>query len=469
MCGIKINRTSDLSITKQLYRQIRKNILEEHLHEGDRLPATRKFASALGISRNIVLEAYEQLKMEGFVQSHQGSYTSVASGAALKQPILELPSENNFIETAIAEDIIDFRHGIPALDLFPRKAWNKAITQVLLDIPASNFDYNDLAGCPKLRTSIATYLFKTRGILCTPKQIIITSGSTQAFTLITQLLLSNNRKVIVEDPLNDQLQKYLGKLGCDLHAIPVDEQGLQTSFLIKQTPPSFTLITPSQQFPTGGILPIQRRIELIHFARKTKSYIVEDDYENEFTYEGSYISSLQELAPEEVIYVGTFSKTLIPTLRLGYIVLPSHLIEKFYQLDWHATQQPSAIEQLALAAFIDTGQLQRHINRMKKIYQKRRCKVILELKRHFSDDVNFMSTPSGLHLTVQFKNINFSPELLETIKSYRVHIYSVQQHVIDKNNKDLLNQVIFGYGNLNEAEIAEGIQRLKVALNQIDS
>lgn len=464
MYGIKINRKSDLSITKQLYQQIRRHILEGTLREGDRLPATRKIASTLSISRNIVLEVYDQLRIEGYIQSRPGSYTAVASGAYLNQPAAKLSTKNNLIESSIPDDIIDFRYGIPALDLFPRKLWNKAIAQIILDTPAINLGYNDVAGCPKLRTSIANHLFKTRGISCTPKQIIITSGSTQAFTLITQLLLSNNRKVIVEDPLNDQFQKFLVKLGCDLNAISIDQYGLQTGFLPDHLSPAFSLVTPSQQFPTGGILPIQRRIELIQFARKTNSYIVEDDYENEFTYEGIQISSLHELDPETVIYVGTFSKTLIPTLRLGYLILPNHLAEKFYQLDCHYTEQPSAIEQLALSSFIDSGQFQRHTNKMNKVYRKRRNKVIYELKHHFSNKVKIISGPSGLHLTAQFENIQFTPQLIEKIMKHGVHLYSVQQHVIDKSNKNLLNQAIFGYGNLSENDIALGIERLKTAL-----
>jgi GntR family transcriptional regulator / MocR family aminotransferase len=468
MYGITVNRSSDLSITKQLYQQIRKNILKGHLREGDSLPATRKFASQLSISRNIVLEVYDQLRIEGFIESRQGSYTSVAAGAFLTQLPPEFSAENQF-DISPLSDMINFRYGIPALDHFPRKAWKKALTQTILDVPVSYFDYNDIAGCLKLRTAIATYLFKTRGIVCSPKQIIVTSGSTQAFTLITQLLLPYNRKVIIEDPLNIQLQCYLSSLGCQFVPIPIDEQGLQTDYLLKHSisPPGFILVTPSHQFPTGGILPIQRRIQLIRFARETNSYIVEDDYENEFTYGGSPISSLQELAPEQVIYVGTFSKTLIPTLRLGYMLLPNTLIEKFYKLDWYATQQPSAIDQLALASFIDSGQFERHVAKMNKIYQKRRNKVMLELNRHFTNNVKIMSN-SGLHLTAQFKAIKFSSQLLSHILHYGVQIYSAHQHVIDKNNTSLLNQAILGYGNLNENEIVEGIQRLKTALNNMD-
>lgn len=469
MYGITVNRASDLSITKQLYQQIRQNILNGHLREGDSLPATRKFASQLSISRNIVLEVYDQLRIEGFIESRQGSYTSVAAGTFLTQLPSKFSAENQF-DTSPPSDMINFRYGIPALDHFPRKEWKKALAQTILDVPVSYFDYNDIAGCLNLRTAIATYLFKTRGIVCSPKQIIVTSGSTQAFTLITQLLLSHNRKVIIEDPLNIQLQRYLSSLGCQFVPIPIDEQGLQTDYLLKQSisPPDFILVTPSHQFPTGGILPIQRRIQVIRFARKTNSYIVEDDYENEFTYEGSPISSLQELAPEQVIYVGTFSKTLIPTLRLGYIILPNTLMEKFYKLDWYATQQPSAIDQLALASFINSGQFERHVAKMNKIYQKRRNRVMLELNRHFTNNVKILSNSAGLHLTAQFKAIKFSSQLLSHILHYGVQIYSAHQHVIDKNNTSLLNQAILGYGNLNENEIVEGIQRLKAALNNMD-
>lgn len=467
MYGITIDRNSELSVAKQLYRQIRKKILTGQLPAGARLPATRNLANQLNIARNTVVEVYDQLKLEGFFISHQGSYTTVAPNACLMQlpPGPPAAARNQKKTTA---DLIDFRYGIPALDLFPRKAWQKSVAQVITDIPAAYFGYHHPAGCPELRSALTNYLFATRGIIASPEQIMVTSGSTQAFYLIIRLLCTHNRKVIIADPVNYDVQRYLTMLGCDLVSVPIDGQGLQTSLLPSQKdfPPSFTLVTPSQQFPTGGILSIQRRIELINFARNTNSYLVEDDYENEFTYEKNPVPALQELDPEKVIYVGSFSKVLMPALRLGYLILPRNLLDTFYRSNWSATQQPSAIDQLSLALFIHTGQLQRHVAQMNKVYRKRRNKLALALTHHFADSAEILSCPSGLHLTTRFKNVTFSSPVLKDILHHGVLIYPVEQHIIHRKDKKFSDQAILGFGNVNETEIAEGIRRLKAALKQ---
>lgn len=467
MYGLTVDRTSGLSVAKQLYRQIRKKILEGQLQAGARLPATRNLASQLNVARNTVVEVYEQLKVEGFFISHQGSYTTVAPNTCLTQ-LPPVPPAVGRNQEKVTANLIDFRYGIPALDLFPRTAWQKSVAQVIADIPAAYFGYNHPDGCLELRSALTNYLFTTRGIVTSPEQIMVTSGSTQAFYLITRLLCSHNRKVIIADPVNHDVQRYLTILGCDLASVPIDGQGLQTSLLPAQKDfsPSFTLVTPSQQFPTGGILSIQRRIQLINFARNTNSYLVEDDYENEFTYEKGPVPALQELDPEKVIYVGSFSKVLIPALRLGYLILPRNLLDIFYRSDWFATQQPSAIDQLSLAMFINTGQLQRHVARMNKVYHKRRNKLTLALAHHFADSAEILNRPLGLHLTVRFKDVTFSSPVLKNILHHGVRIYPVEQHVIHRTDKKFSDQAILGFGNVTETEIAEGVRRLKAALKQ---
>ena len=181
------------------------------------------------------------------------------------------------------------------------------------------------------------------------------------------------------------MKKYISSLGCSLAPLPVDRQGLQTELLSRHiaSPPAFTLVTPSHQFPTGGILPVQRRIQLIRFARNTNSFIMEDDYENEFSQGRSSISSLQGLDPETVLYSGTFSKTLAPALRLGYLVLPRSLVHLFHKTDWFSPQQPSTLDQLALSSLIAHGRLQQHIMKMNKIYQKKRQLIIRETTTTF--------------------------------------------------------------------------------------
>ncbi|MDR7866681.1 MAG: PLP-dependent aminotransferase family protein [Sporomusaceae bacterium] len=464
MYTLALDRMAKLPLIRQLYNEIRQRILDGRLPEYENLPATRKLAAHYRISRNVVMEAYDLLRTEGFVASRQGGYTFVAPGARLTSlPPSQSPALPSLLPTV---GVIDFRHGLPALDLFPRAAWQKTVARTMASVPDHTLGYGDAAGCPELRTALAAYLAKTRGVSCSPDQVVVTAGATPALALIARLLLTANRKVIIGDPVNQDVFRYLGTLGCELAPVPLDAHGLQTELLSGHAanPPAFTLVTPSHQFPVGGLLPVQRRIQLINFARSTGSYIVEDDYENEYAYEGNPVSSLQGLAPEKVAYVGTFSKTLAPFLRLGYIVLPPGLLAAFHEEAWFATHQPSAVCQLALAAFIGTGQLRRHIAKMVKAYQARRAVVVRELGRRFGDTCRILSGPAGLHLTVAFDGVNFSPAVLDHLERHGVRVYAVRQHVVARDGDAFADQLILGYGSLSAEEIAVGIDRLSQAI-----
>lgn len=462
MYDLVLDKTGKLSLISQLYSQIRQKILNGRLAAYEPLPATRKLAAHYRISRNVVLEAYDRLRTEGFLTGRQGSYTCVAPGASLPpapQPPPDRPPGPS------PQDAIDFRFGLPALDLFPRRAWQKAVARVLAAAPAVALGYGDGAGCPELRSALAAYLFRTRGVQCKPDQIVVTAGATQALAIAAKLLLPGGGKVVVAEPVNRDIYQYLAALGCDLAPIPLDGHGLQTELLTDHTaaPPAFTFVTPSHQFPAGGLLPIQRRVQLISFARRTGSYIVEDDYENEFAYGGNPIASLQGLDPGRVAYIATFSKTLAPFLRLGCLVLPSPLAASFRGLDWFATQQPSAVDQLALAAFIASGQLARHIARMVKIYQARRAAVVRELGRRFGDRARILSGPTGLHLTVAFPGVAFTPAVLGRITGHGVRVYAVGEHIASRTAPPA-DQIILGFGSLSEDEIAAGLARLEKVL-----
>ncbi len=465
MYDLELDKKSKVPLIRQLYDQIRERILDGRLAAHAPLPATRSLAARYRVSRNVVLEAYDQLRTEGFLESRQGSYTRVAPGARLPGPPPATPGPAG---QRPAPDIIEIRNRRPALENLTREAWRKAVARTLAAIPAASLGYGDSAGSPKLRAVLAAYLSGTRGVRCSPDQVVVTAGATQALALVARLLLAGGRKVIIENPLNREMHDYLAALGCVLAPIPVDGGGLQTALLAGHTgePPCFTLVTPSHQFPTGGLMPIQRRVQLINFARETGSYIVEDDYENEFAYAGNPVSSLQGLAPERVAYVGTFSKTLAPFLRLGYVVLPPPLAASFRSLDWFATQQPSAVDQLALADFIASGQLKRHIARMVRAYQARRAALVRELARHFGDGARVLSGPAGLHATVAFPGVAFTPAVLDRIAGRGVRVYSVADHIVGGGG-DLADQIILGFGGLGETEIAAGVARLAAALGAV--
>ncbi|SUV09006.1 GntR family transcriptional regulator [Cytobacillus firmus] len=465
MLWISIDRTMDMPLIRQVYEQIRMRILHGELSAGECLPPSRELASSLGISRNVVVEAYDQLLAEGYIEGRQGSGTYVAEGAYLDQQekkdflsffdMHQLKEETN--------DIIDFRSGLPALDMFPRNTWGQISKQVCADTSHSIFGYGYPEGRIELRHILSRYLKRTRGVHCHPDQLVITSGATQALSLIANLFLSPGDEVMIEDPITHEIQTIFTSPGSTLYPIPVDEQGMRTDLIPLDKKPSFIFVTPSHQFPLGGTLPIQRRIQLIQFARKANCYIVEDDYDSEFRYQGAPINSLQGLDPDRVVYIGTFSKILSPALRLGYLILPPSLTKRCKDLKWFTDLHTPSLEQLTIARFIDERHLERHIRKMKKIYKARRDQVKKCLTEEFGNKVKILGDSTGLHLIAEFKNIEFTDQKVKSImERHKINIYPVELHTIKKEMHQ--NKIILGYGNLTIEEIKEGINRLKQAL-----
>ena len=457
MLWIPIDRSSDIPLNRQVYQQIREKILNGHLQAGEKLPSTRELSAELQVSRNVILDTYDQLLAEGFLLARRGSGTFVAEGAFLTQ------HDSSFLLHEVSEkkpknNIINFRSGIPALDLFPRKTWAKLSHQLWSDIESTNFGYDSPEGRLELRQTLTHYLLRTRGVNCQPEQIVITSGATQAMTLVSRLLLTPKDTAIMEDPITNDIQTIFKSSGAFIYPIPVDEDGMRTDLLPENLHPKFIFLTPSHQFPLGSTLPIQRRIQLINFARRNNCFLVEDDYDSEFRYEGSPVSSLQGLDSERVLYIGSFSKILSPALRIGYIVLPTHLIEKCRQLKWFTDLHTPSLDQLILAYFIKEGYLERHIAKMKKFYKSQRDFLIQCLHTTFSNKVKVLGYSTGMHLIVELEDVHFSKELLLQIEQFGVKVYPVEDHTIEKEK--YTNRIILGYGHLKKNEIEEGVTRL---------
>lgn len=464
MLWIPIERSAARSLTRQIYEAMRARIMDGTLPGGALLPSTRELASNLHISRNVVLVAYEQLLAEGYIESRAGSGTYVAPGVCFARedhtsqlsPILanSVLNANN--------PVIDFRSGLPALDLFPRKIWSQFVQRVYATAEPAAFGYDNPEGRLELRMALARYLQRTRGVSCQPEHILILSGASQAFSLLSRLLLAPNDEIVVEDPMHYEVQMILASSGMRLLPVPVDERGLQTHLLPHERSPRCIMVTPSHQFPLGGILSAPRRLQLLQFARAADCYVIEDDYDSEFRYTGSPISSLQGLDPQRVIYIGTFSKILSPALRLGYLVLPPELVAQARKVKRLLDLHSPSLEQLALAQFIETGHLERHIVRMKRIYQRRRNALIAQLQNHFAQQVRIIGDATGLHLTAHFSQVTFTPAIISTIEQAGARIYPVEQHAITSGQHT--HEIILGYGHLSLAQIEQGVEHIKLAL-----
>ncbi len=465
MLGISVNRDEEITLSKQIYNQLRNLILSGVLKPGEKLASTRDLALNISVSRNVVLEAYDLLLVEGYVVSRPNSGTFVASGAIYDRPETEsnsvcITDPIDFDDTS-KKNIIDFRSGLPALDLLPRKKFGQFYQQIIMDISENFFSYDAPEGTLALRKTICHYLIKNRGVQCFPEQMIITSGAVQGMSLISRMFSTQNRPYILEYPLHQKIKELFEISGAKLHFVPVDGHGLRTEDLPKNINPSLIVVTPSHQYPLGGLMPIQRRIELIQYARSSNAYILEDDYDSEFRYEGPPVSSLQGLDPERVIYLGTFSKVLFPALRLGYLILPPALCEHCQKLKLHDDNHSHTFEQLALARFIETGDLERYISKIRKIYRKRRDTLLTSLISFFPD-INISGHSTGLHLIAEFPETVFNQALTEKLRNNRVQVYPVAMHA---NEQAHLNKLILGYSHLTPEQINEGINRIATTLH----
>lgn len=464
---ITIDRNNETTLTRQIYTQVRDKILSQELEPDERIPSTRELSSLLHVSRNVILEAYDLLELEGYIVTRPQSGTYVAKGASISITSKHQnshPANTAVLSSKVSPTSIDLRSGIPALELLPLKKWAKYQNEVLLDHTAhgeisSIFGYGDANGTYELRMEIQQYLLRMRGLMCTPEQIVITTGSLHSFSLLSHLLLTKESdSYIIEDPLHIEIKRTLATASTNYCYVPVDSQGMQTHLLPVSSNPSFVFVTPSHQYPTGGILPIQRRIELIEYARKKNCYIIEDDYDSEYRYDGTPVSTLYSLDSEHVIYVGTFSKVLFPSIRVGYMILPEPLIDRtLYFIRYH-DYFTDTINQLTLSRMLQERVIDKHVSNMKKLYKKRHDYMLTILSDLFGNSISIHGIHAGLHFMVTFYEKKFTDEVIEVYKKDGVQIYPVWQHSENINYKK--NSLVVGYSHLNETQMQKAIQCL---------
>lgn len=461
MLFIELKKEQSRSITHQIYLQIRKKILCGELKSKECLPSTRNLSEDLHVSRNSVLTAFDMLVSEGLAVSVPGSGIYV-SPLASELPLTESPPSDYFAASLssdlIPTETISFDSGIPELKQFPRNKWNQAVSSAFINAPVSALGYDDPQGRPELRKILCLWLERSRGIHCDPSQLIITSGAKQGLTLIAKCLLDSDSEAILEDPSNSNVRQIFSYHTNRITPVPVDNEGIITDKLPRRSTARIAFVTPSHQFPMGGILSLQRRLELIRFARRNGCFLVEDDYDSEFRYNGPPVRSLFELDSSQVIYIGTFSKVLFPSLRLGYIVLPPSLTEKCLKWKRLADHHSNSVYQLALKRFIEKGEFEKHISRMKKIYYKRRCLLLELLEKYFPGQITVHGEAAGMHIVAEFEKIIFSPGLIRQIRDKGVYIVPVERHSILGGHA---NQIILGYAQLNQEEMECGLLKLK--------
>lgn len=479
--AIALDNNSSTPLHQQLYEQLRQAILTGRLTPGERIPSTRFLAKSLSISRFTVTTSYEQLLSEGYLETVTGSGTFVCQQIPdnlIESKPIENIEKNNYLsiklskygETLantknvprIAEPKlqINFRYGTPALSEFPIKQWRKLLSRYC----SANLDWleysTEPSGYKPLRQAITRYLTRSRAVNCQPEQILITNGTQQALDLILRLLISPGETIAIENPGYLSARMIFETHNANILPISVDNSGLIIEELINFSEQNIRLVyvTPSHQFPTGAILSLPRRLELLKWAQQTGGLIIEDDYDSEFRYGEKPIPALQGLdKSDSVLYIGTFSKVLFPSLRIGYLVLPKSLVAIFTRAKWLNDRHLPILEQQVLAEFIESGYLERHIRKMRSIYDKRRQILVKALKKHFGFRAKILGEKAGIHVMVSFKTNLSDEEIIKSAAKVGIGMMSAKPHYLIAHSK---SEFIFGYGELTETQLTEGIHRL---------
>ncbi len=461
----------------QLSRALKQAILERRCAPATRLPATRVLARELGLSRNTVLAAYEQLAAEGFIEGRIGSGCYVAALSAA-EPAVAAPDPNRRPgKIALSQrgrriaSVYDraipgrqhrglrynLQYGLPMTNTQLASAWRRELNYAAAH---AHTDYPDPQGLIELRQQVCGYLARRRGIVASPEDVLIVSGTQQAFALAADVLLDDGDRVVLEDPHYQGARQLFQAHGAKIIGCPVDADGLITAALPKSDGARLALVTPSHQFPTGAVLSLARRMDLLAWAERNHCWLVEDDYDGEFRFDARPLAALKSLdRAERVIYLGTFSKVLFPSLRLAYMVVPPGLRQAFVAAKWLADRGCPAIEQSALARLIGSGAFERHLRSAAKVLKSRRAALLTSLKKHAHDDVHLADSSAGMHLLAWLPRLDHAQaeQLVARARARGLGLYLVAPYCLKRLPRPGL---LLGYADLPPADLQAAVKIL---------
>ncbi|SDZ12421.1 GntR family transcriptional regulator / MocR family aminotransferase [Proteiniborus ethanoligenes] len=459
MLTFTIDLDSSIPIYHQLYDYIKSEIQSGKITYNTKLPSKRKLSAHLKISQNTIQAAYDQLIEEGYVASieRKGFYVCKLDNIVR----IKVPKENNKNENKNSIDTVkyDFSyHGVD-METFPFSIWRRLTRDAINEYDKELVKLGDSQGSMSLRNSIAEYLRQSRGVNCSGEQIIISAGTEYLFQILIQLF-DKDSVYGIENPGYEKLNLLFNSNRANFKAIKIDSMGMILEEIIKSNG-NILCITPSHQFPSGSIMPINRRIQLLNWANeKDERYIIEDDYDSEFKYNGRPIPALQGLDRNgKVIYMGAFSKSLSPSIRISYMVLPEKLLKKYLEkLSFIICPVPS-IEQKVLHRFIHDGYFERHLNKMRNVYKKKR-EILVGKITELDKDIEIMGADAGLHLLLRINNGMTEKELVETALKVGVKVYGLSKYYVDKSYIGEKPTILLGYASMTEEDIVKAIEIL---------
>ncbi|WP_105373348.1 PLP-dependent aminotransferase family protein [Neorhizobium huautlense] len=472
---------------RRIYEALKNQILNGVYSAGSQLPSSRSLAIELHVSRTTVTVAYEQLAAEGFVELRQGArprVTALQLGQRLRETnasreacgplsaygerLRALPPWLDYLPNTLA---VDFRYGDLAPSDFPALAWKRAVNSVITQRPG-RLAYEDPRGSRRLRQALQGYLWRARTLQCDLEQIIVVNGSQQGLDLCARLLLDEDSAFVMENPGYRMARQIFSSTGACTIDVDVDADGLQTAELANVNA-RMAYVTPSHQFPLGGVMPISRRHQLVNWALDRDAYVVEDDYDSEYRYDISPVPPLQSLGDgRNVIYLGTISKTLSPMMRIGYLVVPKHLQDVFATSKQLTDRHTSMTEQEALASLIECGAYESHVRRARRLNRERREMLLNALQATFGRRITVEGADAGLHVVVWFNELSASAEavLMKAAYELGVGIYGISSLYAPLDTSRSERQplgLVMGYSALSPKHIQKGVQLLAEAFSAV--
>ena len=450
---LRLDRGQGQPLRSQLEARLRDAIRSGRLQAGERLPSTRELARELGVSRGLVQECYNQLLAEGYLTSQVGSATRVAAGA---RPVSAPPSPAPVRPPRL---IADFRSGVPDLASFPRDDWVWATREACRGVAAPDLDYGDPRGSAVLREVLAAYLRRVRAAAVAPDHIVVCTGFAQGLGLVFRVLTQLGvRRAGLEDPGHGDLAasdsaKTARAAGVDVVHVPVDELGLDVTAL-EASGARVVVVTPAHQSPTGVVLAAQRRHALVEWAARHDGFIIEDDYDSEFRYDREPVGVLQGLAPDRVFAIGTVSKSLAPAVRLGWVLVPPSLVEAVAAEKRVSDRGSSGLDQLALAALLESGRYDRHLRHMRMVYGRRRSVLIDALARH-APAVRLTGLAAGFHAVAHLPEAADEQAVVAAARQRSVGLYGMRPQ--RAATEAAPPQLVLGFGNVSERAVESGI------------
>ena len=449
---IPIDRDAPDLLRTQLERGLRAAIRDGRLRPGERLPSTRELATSLGVSRGMVVDCFDQLQAEGYLIARSGSATRVADTAPTTSPPAASPAG------APPRLEVDFRPAVPDLASFPRADWARAVAEVCRSAPNSAFDYGDPRGAEPLRTVLAGYLSRVRGAATDPDRTVVCTGFSQGLNLALAALAGRGvDRVAFEDPGYDETGRIAADLaGIDVVRVPVDEHGLRVDELAASGAGA-VVVTPAHQWPTGVVLSPARRRELTDWAARTGGWVVEDDYDAEFRYDREPVGAVQGLAPDRVITIGTVSKSLAPTLRLGWLLCPADLAGAVADGKIRTDRGSPGLDQLVLARFLESGRFDRHLRRMRRAYAAKR-EVLVRTLAATAPAVTLTGLAAGFHAVAELPPGVAEADVVEQAAARGIGLYGMSRQ--RSTGAPDPPQLVLGFGNLSETAISAGLHRI---------